>query len=67
MPPPGDIGLHLKWITEKPLAPDRLYEQRTKQSHKVGREGEGLNSNRSELVDLWECLEAHPDNENLLY
>jgi hypothetical protein len=67
MSPPGDIGLHLKWLTEKSLTPDRLYEQRTKQSHKVGREGEGLSSNRSELVALWECLEAHPDNENLLY
>jgi hypothetical protein len=57
----------LKWLTEKPLTPNRLYEQRTKQSHKVGREGEGLSSNRPELVALWECLEAHPDNENLLY
>jgi ribonuclease HI len=57
----------LEWLTEKPLTPDRLHEQRTKQSHKVGREGEGLSSNRPELVALWECLEAHPDNENLLY
>ena len=57
----------LEWLTEKPLTSDRLHEQRTKQSHKVGREGEGLSSNRPELVALWECLEAHPDNENLLY
>jgi hypothetical protein len=34
---------------------------------RVGREGEGLSSNRPELVTLWECLESHPDNENLLY
>jgi hypothetical protein len=33
----------------------------------VGREGEGLSSNRPEPVDLWEFLEAHPDNENQLY
>jgi hypothetical protein len=33
----------------------------------VGREGEGLSSKRPELVALWECLETHPDNENLLY
>jgi hypothetical protein len=33
----------------------------------VGREGEGLRSNRPELVALWECLETHPDNESLLY
>ncbi len=33
----------------------------------MGREGEGLSSNRPELVALWECLETHPDNENLLY
>ncbi len=26
-----------------------------------------MSSNRPELVDLRECLEAHPDNENLLY
>jgi hypothetical protein len=30
-------------------------------------EGEGLSSNRPEVVALWECLETHPDNENLLY
>ena len=55
----------LECLTEKPLTPDRLHEQRTKQSHNVGREGEGLSSNRPELVTLWECLEAHQDN--LLY
>ena len=32
-----------------------------------GREGEGMSSNRQEVVTLQECLEAHPDNENLLY
>jgi len=33
----------------------------------VGREEEGLSSNRSELIGLWECLAAHQDHENLLY
>ena len=32
-----------------------------------GREEEGMSSNRPEVVTLQECLEAHPDNENLLY
>ena len=57
----------LNWLTEKPLTPTRLCEQRSNQSHKVGREEEGLSSNRPELVALWECLESYPDNENLLY
>ena len=57
----------LKWVTEEPLTPTRLQEQRSKQSHKVGREEEGMSSNRPELVALRECLESHPDNENLLY
>ncbi len=57
----------LKWLTEEPLTRTCLCDQRTNQSHKVGREEEGLSSNRPELVALWECLEAHPDNENLLY
>jgi hypothetical protein len=42
----------LKWLTEKPLTPTRLYEQRSNQSHKVGREEEGMSSNRPELVAL---------------
>jgi len=33
----------------------------------VGREKEGMSSNRPESVALWGCLEAHPDHENLLY
>jgi ribonuclease HI len=33
----------------------------------VGQEEEGMSSNHPELVALRECLEAHPDNENLLY
>jgi hypothetical protein len=33
----------------------------------VGREEEGLSFNRPELVPLRECLETHPDHENLLY
>ncbi len=57
----------LEWLTEKPLTPPWLHEQRSNQSHKVGREEEGMSSNRPELVALRECLEAHPDNENLLY
>ena len=38
---------------------------RTKWDGKTHREG--LSSNSPELVALWECLEAHPDNENLKY
>jgi ribonuclease HI len=52
---------------EEPLTPTKMHEQRSKQSHKVGREKEGMSSNRPELVALRECLEAHPDSENLLY
>jgi hypothetical protein len=33
----------------------------------VGREEEGMSSNRPELVVLREFLEVHADNENLLY
>jgi hypothetical protein len=44
-----------------------MNEQRSKQSHKVGREEEGMSSNRPKLVALREYLETHPDNENLLY
>ncbi len=47
--------------------PPPLGEQRAQQSHRVGREEEGLRSNCPELVALWECLEAHQDHENLLY
>ena len=54
----------LKWLADEPLTPTHLHEQRTKQSHKVGREEEDLSSKRPELVALWECLESHPDNEN---
>jgi hypothetical protein len=57
----------LEWLTEKPLTPTRLHEQRSNQSHKVGREEEGMSSNLPELVTLRECLETHPDDENLLY
>jgi hypothetical protein len=57
----------LEWLTEQPLTPTRLHEQRSNQSHKVGWEEEGMSSNRPELVALRECLEAHPDNKNLLY
>ncbi len=57
----------LQWLTSKTLTPTSLQNQRTKQSYKVGREKEGMSSNRPELVVLWGCLEAHPDHENLLY
>jgi hypothetical protein len=57
----------LEWITENSRTPTRLHEQRSNQSHKVKREEEGMSSNRPELVVLRECLETHPDNENLLY
>ncbi len=57
----------LKWLTEEPLTPTRMHEQRSKQSHRVGREEEGMRSNRPELVALREYLETHPDNENFLY
>ena len=33
----------------------------------MGREEEGLNSHRPELVALTECLEAHDDHTDLLY
>ena len=33
----------------------------------MGREEEGLSSNRPELVALRECLEAHDDHTDLLY
>ncbi len=36
----------LKWLTEESLTPTRMHEQRSKQSHKVGREEEGMSSNR---------------------
>ena len=57
----------LQWLENEPLTPTDLHKQRTKQSYKVGREKEGMSSNRPELVALWGCLEAHPDDENLLY
>jgi ribonuclease HI len=57
----------LQWLTKDPLTPTRMHQQRSKQSHRVGREGEGMSSNRPELVALRECLEAHPDEQNLLY
>ncbi len=56
----------LKWLKQELLTPAGMHEQRSKQSHRVGREEEGMSSNRPELVDLRECLEAG-DNVNLLY
>ena len=43
----------LKWLVGESLTPTRLENQRTKQSYKVGREEEGMSSNRPELVALW--------------
>jgi hypothetical protein len=57
----------LKWLTQELLTSGGMHKQRSKQSHKVGREEEGMSSNRPELVALRECLETHPDNVNLLY
>ena len=57
----------LGWLTGQRLAPLPRREQRELHSHRVGREEEGLSSNRPELVALRECLEAHQDHENLLY
>ena len=57
----------LQWLEKEPLTPTDLHKQRTKQSYKVGREKEGMSSTRPELFALWGCLEAHPDDENLLY
>ena len=57
----------LQWLKSKPLSSTSLLKQRAEQSYKVGREKEGMSSNRPELVALWGCLEAHPDHENLLY
>ncbi len=42
-------------------------EQWELHSYRVGREEEDMSSNRPELVDLREYLEAHQDHENLLY
>ncbi len=52
---------------DTPLSPSLLQEQHIRESRKVGREEEGLISNRPELVVLRECLEAHEDHVDLLY
>ena len=46
------------WNTDTPLPQPLLQEHRIRESSKVGREEEGLTSNRPELVALRECLEA---------
>ncbi len=46
----------LKWLKQELLTPAEMHGQRSKQSHKVGREEEGMSSNRPELVALRECL-----------
>ena len=55
------------WLTGKHMTPLPCREQREQQTYRVGREEEGMSSNRPELVALRECLEAHQDHENLLY
>ena len=57
----------MQWNTTAPLTHTLLQEQRLRESSKVGREEEGLSSNRPELVALRECLEAHDDHIDLLY
>ncbi len=57
----------MQWNTDTPLSQPLLQEQRSRESSKVGREEEGLSSNRPELVALRECLEAHEDHVDLLY
>ena len=57
----------MQWNTTAPLTHEPLQEQRCRESSKVGREEEGLSSNRPELVALRECLEAHDDHIDLLY
>ena len=57
----------MQWNTTTPLTHEPLQEQRCRESSKVGREEEGLSSNRPELVTLRECLEAHDDHTDLLY
>ncbi len=57
----------MQWNTTAPLTHVIIQEQRIRESSKVGREEEGLCSNRPELVDLRECLEAHDDHIDLLY
>ena len=57
----------MQWNTTAPLTHALLQEQRLRESSKVGREEEGLSSNRPELVALRECLEAHDDHVDLLY
>ena len=58
---------HLGWDTQTLLSPPLLQEQHTLHSSKVGREDEGVSSNRPELVTLTECLDSHEDDINLLY
>ena len=57
----------MQWNTTAPLTHEPLQEQRLRESSKVGREEEGLSSNRPELVALRECLKAHDDHIDLLY
>ena len=57
----------MKWNTTTSLTHGSLQDQRLRESSKVGREEEGLSSNRPELVALREYVEAHDDCTNLLY
>ena len=57
----------MQWNSDTPLSQPLLQEQHIRESNKVGREEEGVSSNRPELVSLRECLEAHEDHVDLLY
>ena len=55
----------LGWDTQTPLSPSLLQEQHTLHSNTVGREDEGVSSNRPELMTLIECLDSHEDDFDL--
>jgi TusA-related sulfurtransferase len=53
------------WLSD--LEKKGLHQRQGSFRIKGSTEGEDLSSNRPEVVTLWEYLETHPDNENLLY
>ena len=59
--------MSLGWITGQHLAPLPHREHKELHSDRVGREEVGMSSNRPELADIRECLEAPQDHKNLLY
>ncbi len=72
-PPTNSMGVVfcnfsvMQWNTTTPLPHVFLQEQRIRESSKVGREVEGLSSNRPELVVIREWSEGHDDHIDLLY